>query len=151
MPEFAHRTGVIFNGANGGACIDPSNSSVIDPAIGYLASDSSARFVLAGFGARATAGRNNITTPGFGVLNFSVFKNTHVTESKYFQVRAEFFNLLNHRNFTISNGNIFSTAGITTATGNPAYALAAVGSPFLDAKVFNGGSRTITLGLKFIF
>ena len=80
----------------------------------------------------------------------AVFKNTHVTESSYFQFRAEFFNVMNHRNYTIGNGNILGVVGITTATGNPAYAQVA-DPQFLNAKVFSGGSRTATLGLKFIF
>ncbi len=142
----------IYNGSNGGVCTDPTNSNVIDPAIGYLAQDPNARFVLAGWGTQATAGRNSVRSPGFGILNLSVFKNTHITETKYFQIRAEAFNALNHRNFTVSNGNIFNAAGVSAATGNPAYSQAAAGPDFfLNSKVFNGGSRTMVLGVKFIF
>jgi hypothetical protein len=142
----------LFNGSNGGVCTDPTNNKVIDPAIGDLAQDPNARYVIAGYGVRANSGRNSFRSPGFGILNFSVFKNTHITESKYFQIRAEAFNVFNHRNFTISNGNIFNTAGVATATGNPGYAQAAAGpAAFLNAQAFNGGSRTMVLGVKFVF
>ena len=129
---------------NGGGCLGA------DPFVGYLAVDPKARFVLAGPLALANAGRNSVFSPGFGIWNMSVFKNTHFTESTYLQLRAEFFNVFNHRNFTIGNGNIFGATGITTATGNPAYAQVA-DPQFLNAQVFSGGSRTATLGVKLIF
>lgn len=121
-----------------------------NPTIGYVAIDPSARYVVAGPGALATVGRNSFRSPGFGVLNMSIFKNTHLTESKYFQFRAEFFNVLNHRNFTISNANVFNVAGITSALANPGY-VQVTDPNFLNSHVFSGGNRTITLGLKFIF
>ena len=121
-----------------------------DPAIGYTPVDPSARYIVAGGGALTNVGRNSFRSPGFGVLNLSIFKNTHFTESKYLQVRAEFFNVLNHANYAISNGNVFNTAGITTALSNPQYVLP-FDPDFLNPKKFSGGQRTVTLGLKFIF
>jgi hypothetical protein len=130
--------------SNGGGC------NGADPFVGYLAVNPNARFVIAGPLALANAGRNSVFSPGFGIWNMSVFKNTHFTESTYLQLRAEFFNVFNHRNFTIGNGNIFGVTGITTATGNPAYAQVA-DPQFLNAQVFSGGSRSATLGVKLIF
>jgi len=46
-----------------------------------------------------SAGRNIAQGPGFTDWDFSLFKNIRVTESKEFQFRAEFFNILNHPNF----------------------------------------------------
>jgi len=46
-----------------------------------------------------SAGRNIAQGPGYADWDFSLFKNIRVTESKQFQFRAEFFNLLNHTNF----------------------------------------------------
>ena len=37
-----------------------------------------------------------------------MFKNFKVTESKQFQFRAEFFNLLNHPNFFVPDSDISS-------------------------------------------
>jgi hypothetical protein len=136
----------------GGSCVDPSDPSgnTVVPAIGYTPIDSNARYLVAGRGALTTVGRNSLTTPGFGVLNLSIFKNTYVTESKYLQIRADVFNVLNHPNYTLSNGNVFSNAGVVTATTTPGYVLA--GDPnFLNPKLFSGGIRSITLGVKFIF
>jgi hypothetical protein len=44
-------------------------------------------------------GRNSLRGPSFREWNFSVVKNTSITEKVNLQFRAEFFNLLNHPNF----------------------------------------------------
>ncbi|HJT68885.1 MAG TPA: TonB-dependent receptor [Terriglobales bacterium] len=127
---------------NGGACSGAT--------IGYLAADPSAKYVLAGPDVRATIGRNSFRSPGFGVMNLSIGKKVRITESAYFQLKADFSNVLNHQNFTISNANIFSTAGVTAATSNPGYVL--ITDPnFLNSRIFSGGSRQTLLTAKFVF
>lgn len=139
--------------AAGGACFDPSDptGNTTFPAIGYTPVNANARYLVAGPGALATVGRNSVTTPGFAVLNLSVGKKTFFSEGKYLLVKADFFNVLNHPNFALSNGNIFSNAGVTTATTTQGYALP-TDPNFLQAdKFFSGGIRSITLGLKLVF
>jgi Carboxypeptidase regulatory-like domain len=46
-----------------------------------------------------TSGRNQLRLAGFTDLDSEVSKTFHVTESKYFQLRWEAFNVLNHPNF----------------------------------------------------
>jgi len=119
--------------------------------VGYLALDPTARYVVAGRGVRTTVGRNSYLSPGFNVLNLSVAKNTYFTEGKYLQVRADVFNILNHPNFALSNGNIFSTAGITTALTTRGYALPTDPNFLRPDAFFSGGIRSITLALKLVF
>jgi hypothetical protein len=118
--------------------------------VAYLAADPTKKYVLTGVGARATLGRNSFRSPGFGVLNFSAGKNVHLTESKYFQLRGEFYNILNHRSFTIGNGSFNGNSAVPVAQGNPQY-VAVTDSGFLNPKVFSGGNRTVQLVAKFIF
>jgi Carboxypeptidase regulatory-like domain len=59
-------------------------------------------------GTLGTAGRNIVQGPGYMNWDFSMFKNFKVTESKQFQFRAEFFNLLNHPNFFVPDSDISS-------------------------------------------
>ena len=136
----------------GGACFDPADPSgnTFLPAIGYLAVDPSARYVIAGPDVRATIGRNSFKSPGFGVMNLSLGKKVKLTESTFFQFKADFFNVLNHKNYTISNTNIFSVAGVTAATTNPGYAQIADPN-FLNPTIFSGGNRAVTLTAKFVF
>ncbi len=120
-------------------------------AIGYTPANYNAKYVITGPGARANLARNSFTSPGFGVLNLSVGKNFHFSEGKYLQAKVNVFNVLNHPNYALSNGNVFSVPGITTATTTPGYAIP--GDPnFLNAPgLFSGGFRSMTLGLKFVF
>ena len=45
-------------------------------------------------------GRNSLRGPSFKEFNFSIFKNTAITERVNLQLRAELFNLFNHPNFS---------------------------------------------------
>jgi hypothetical protein len=121
-----------------------------DPAIGYTPVNSNDRYVIAAYGARSTVGRNSFRTPGFTTFNLSVFKNTYFGETKYLQLRADVFNVLNHPSYTLTNGNVFNAAGIASALANAGYAQP-FSSAFLDAKQFGGGIRQMTLGIKLIF
>ena len=120
-------------------------------AVGYTPMDYGAKYIITGPGARANLGRNSFRSPGFDVLNLSVGKKFHFSESKYLLAKADIFNILNHPNYALSNGNVFSAAGVTTATTTPGYAIP--GDPnFLNAPgLFSGGFRSMTLGLKFVF
>jgi hypothetical protein len=136
----------------GGACYDPNDAtgSTILPAIGYLAVDPTAKYVLAGPDVKASIGRNSFRSPGFGVMNLSVGKKINLTESTHLQLKAELYDALNHKNFAISNGNVFSTAGITTALSNPGY-VQITDPNFLNSKIFSGGNRQMTLTVKYVF
>ncbi len=143
--------------ANGGACFNPAfnantpGSQQFFPAIGYAPVDPKAKYVVAGPGALATVGRNSFRSPGFSDLNMNIVKNFHFSESKYLQFKADVFNILNHPSYALSNGNVFSTTGVTVATTTQGYALP-IDPNFLQPKsFFSGGIRSITLGLKFVF
>jgi hypothetical protein len=145
---FGTPTGISANGA----CFDPSDpkGKTFFPAIGYRPVHFASKYVVTGPGAQANVGRNSFTTPGFTTFNLSMAKNFNFGELKYLQIKADFFNILNHPNYTLSNGNVFSTAGVTTATTTPGYALPADPN-FLNPGLFSGGIRSITLGLKMVF
>ena len=80
---------------------------------------------------RGNLGRNTIIGPGLVNLDFSVFKNNYIKRiSDRFnaQFRAEFFNVLNHTNFSppLDNRNVFDSngarvanAGLITSTQTP--------------------------------
>jgi hypothetical protein len=71
--------------------------------------------------------RNSLTAPGLQNLDFSVIKNDKVGERLNVQFRLEFFNGLNHPNFSApafviydSNANLISNVGQITSTTNAA-------------------------------
>ena len=136
----------------GGSCFNPTDPTggTFFPAIGYRPVNFNSKYVVTGPGAQANLGRNSVTTPGFTTLNLSLAKNINFAESKYLQLKANFFNILNHPNYALSNGNVFSIAGVTTATTTQGYVLP-TDPNFLNARLFSGGIRSITLGLKLVF
>jgi outer membrane receptor protein involved in Fe transport len=103
-------------------------------------------------------GRNSLRGPSFKEVNFSIFKNTAITERVILQFRAEFFNVLNHPNFSNPNLPNFITdagaAGIDhlTGRGQGPLGLAAtgdvgIGNPFLGG----GGPRGVQFAAKITF
>jgi hypothetical protein len=60
-------------------------------------------FVLPAGGSFGTLRRNQFFGPGYSDVDFSVFKNTKVTERVTVQLRAELFNLFNRTNFAPPN------------------------------------------------
>ena len=106
--------------------------------------------------------RNSLRGPQFKQWDFSIHKDTAITERVNMQFRAEFFNLLNHPNFASpflplfiadpgSNGFGFNAAG-DREVGVKGYRLGAtgdvgVGNPFLGG----GGPRGVQLAVKFNF
>jgi hypothetical protein len=77
-------------------------------------------------------GRNTFTGPGWSDFDFSVIKDTRITESKTLQFRAEFFNILNLATFSNPDNLLGSPAfGKITSTAT--------------------AEREIQFGLRFIF
>jgi hypothetical protein len=101
-------------------------------------------------------GRNSLKGPSFKEFNFSLFKNTTLSEHVNLELRAEFFNILNHPNFSsplLPNfiGNIGSP-DLATGRHSGYYSLTAtgdvgIGNPFLGG----GGPRGVQFAaiLKF--
>jgi hypothetical protein len=112
--------------------------------------------------------RNSLVGPPFRQLDFSIFKNTNITERVKLELRFEFYNLFNHPNFanpiwpnflsdpTVS-GSCGNTPGCSADIGPngrlvgylPITTTADVGPgyPFLGG----GGPRSIQLAAKFTF
>jgi len=80
------------------------------------------------------AGRNILRQDGINNVDFGIFKNTRIAENQRIQLRAEFNNATNTRDFGIPAG-----AGQVNS------------SNFLNQWGTNGGNRRIVLGLRYIF
>jgi len=79
-------------------------------------------FILSPPGTYGNAGRGILTGPGLANLDVSLIKDLQLRERLQLQIRAEFFNALNHTNFgtpnaiVFSNGQPSSTVGLITTT-----------------------------------
>ena len=114
-----------------------------------------------------TLGRNALSGPTFKQWDLALYKNTQLTERIGLQLRADFFNILNHPNFAnpvlpafiadpAANINQSCGCGFVTngahEVGNGSYHIVAtgdvgIGNPFLGG----GGPRGIQLAAKFTF
>jgi hypothetical protein len=102
-------------------------------------------------------GRNSLIGPGYSNFDFSIFKNTRLTERLNLQFRAEIFNLFNHPNFSSPLLPAFSVDagfGGIDATGRGIGFLpitvtpdVGIGNPFLGG----GGPRNIQFALRLIY
>ena len=90
-----------------------------------------AAFVIPPRGNFGNAGRNILEGSGLQTVNFSIVKNTAITERLNMQFRTEFFNLLNHDNFDLPDNF--------------------VGSPTFGKIVSAEDPRRIQFALKFLF
>jgi hypothetical protein len=105
--------------------------------------------------------RNSLVGPAYKNWDLAIYKDTAITERLNVQLRAEFFNIVNHPNFAspflplfiadpAQNG--FGLSGSGREVGSGGFALGAtgdvgIGNPFLGG----GGPRGIQLAAKFTF
>jgi hypothetical protein len=92
-------------------------------------------------------GRFTARTPPQDNLDTSLSKLINVTERIHLDFRAEFFNVLNHRQYGIVGSSPFDT-GTTTIGANVNSTLA---GRFLNPGYADGGARNMRFQLKFIF
>jgi hypothetical protein len=78
------------------------------------------------------AGRNILRSDGINNIDFGILKNTRVGENQRLQLRADFFNFTNSRDFGIPNSTVTS-------------------ANFLNQWGTDGGNRRIIVGVRYVF
>ncbi|HET9478497.1 MAG TPA: hypothetical protein VFO72_04090, partial [Pyrinomonadaceae bacterium] len=77
-------------------------------------------------------GRNILRSDGINNIDFGIMKNTRIGENQRFQIRADFFNFTNSRDFGIPDSAVNS-------------------NNFLNQWGTDGGNRRIVVGLRYVF
>ena len=93
------------------------------------------------------AGRDTLSGPGLADLDVSLAKSTTIHEGLHAQFRAEFFNVLNHSNFTTPNAVVYSSGPTPKTPTTEATQSATAGVVSATATT----SRQIQFGLKLLF
>jgi len=97
-------TGVTAYNAQGQAV------SMGDPTtVAYVANNSNARYVVAGLGALSNGGRNTFPLKPTNNIDLALMKRFNLTERIRFEVAGQFFNVLNHAQYT--GGYLSDVAG----------------------------------------
>jgi hypothetical protein len=77
-------------------------------------------------------GRNTLRSDGINNIDFGILKNTRIGENQRLQIRADFFNFTNSRDYGIPDSAVNS-------------------SNFLNQWGTDGGNRRIIVGLRYVF
>jgi Carboxypeptidase regulatory-like domain/TonB dependent receptor-like, beta-barrel len=109
-------------------------------------------FALPAPGTFGNLGRNALRGPGFAQVDFSVTKDTRITETQSLQLRFEFFNLFNHTNFADPSGGINADAfgGSLNRTAFFGQSISTVGNQ-LGGLLGAGGPRQIQISARYNF
>ncbi|HEX8775589.1 MAG TPA: carboxypeptidase regulatory-like domain-containing protein [Pyrinomonadaceae bacterium] len=109
-----------------------------------------AQYIQAGAGTRfpvGNLGRNTALTPGINNWNMNITKRTRISETTHLELRAEFYNLLNHPQYGTPSVSPFSGG----ATGVGSVLSSTPSGQFLDARFGDGGGRVVRYMIKFVF
>jgi Carboxypeptidase regulatory-like domain/TonB dependent receptor len=151
---------VVYHKGNPFDYVDLS-SFAIPCTVGVAAATGTAADCVPGSRHFGSEGRTSLVGPAFRQWDLAIYKDTPISERMAVQLRAEFFNILNHPNFAnpflpqfVADPGIkgFALNGNGREVGVGGFALGAtgdvgVGNPFLGG----GGPRGIQLAAKFTF
>ena len=145
-PAGAANVGAAVIALNAAGQVAPAGSGNI---VAYVAANPNARYVTAGLGALANSGRNTFPLGRTNNIDASLAKKLYIRERYGFQIGAQFFNLLNHSQYTggyLSDVTPFNTAGINRGVLVPS-------SPSFGQinRFFPSNSRQLNLVARFTF
>jgi hypothetical protein len=129
--------------------------------VGWVAENPNARYITAGQGAYATAGRNTLRLPGINNFDLSLAKRFSLGEVKTIEFRAEAYNAFNHAQYTPGFINAVNPRPRVTGSdismlipggAGPSNAPSVANPAFLRPDLaFQSNSRTMQLVLRLAF
>jgi hypothetical protein len=145
-------SGVYGLDRNGNRIAPTAATSQVNNIVAYVALNPNARYIQAGPGAFANAGRNTQATRPINNVDISIIKHLKVPgrEGMRFDIALQAFNLFNHAQFV--PGSIDNAQYTSTATGG-VMGFVSASSPLFNnpAYVFNSNARVMQITAKFFF
>jgi Carboxypeptidase regulatory-like domain len=130
---------------NAAGSVVPFNSP---STVAYVANNSNARYIEAGYGALANGGRNSFGLRPIDNIDVQLKKNFNITERFALSVGAQFYNIFNHPQWTGGSINDVGSFGFT----NSRLFLQPQESVFQDVSLYlNSNSRVVQVFAKFTF
>ena len=135
-----------------GDCVDAQGNPLpgAGPVVGYLVNNPNAKYIQAGDGVASNIGRNTFLLPSINNFDISIFKNFKLGETKFIQIRADFFNAFNHPQYvpgSVNSVDATDTTGLTTLNQ-----IAPLTTDFLRPdQVLGSNPRVIQLAARFNF
>lgn len=123
---------------------------VQDNLVGYKAKNPSARYVQAGYGARANIGRNTLQLHPINDIDVTALKRFTITERFRVEFQAAAFNVFNHPQYVAGFINDIAPIGFTGSQRN--VLIPSSGGNFNNpASQFSSNPRTLQLALRIFF
>ncbi len=151
------RTIVNANGVpNTGSGVRAVNASGATVAMGdsstvaYIANNPNAQYIVAGYGALATGGRNTLALSPINNFDLQIKKVFPIGEVKRLEFAAQLFNAFNHPQYTAGfTNNVLQTQTLGASEQN----LVIPGNPLFDRPdlAFSSNPRSIQLTARFQF
>jgi len=117
--------------------------------VAYLAKNPNAQYIIAGAGARSTAGRSTLQLNAINNIDMTLSKRINITERFRTEFQAQAFNLMNHAQYVGGYLNDVASIGFTGVERNM---LIPTNKDFNRPQtVFSSNPRTLQLALKFFF
>lgn len=111
-PAGAANLGTGVTGYNAAGVAQKSGNGSI---VAYVANSTNARYIVAGAGALANGGRNTFPLHPIDNIDMNLKKRFNFTERVSFDIGAQFYNLLNHAQYTGGYINDVQSRGFTNA------------------------------------
>ena len=141
-------SGVIGYTATGATVLPTASASLVNSVVAWVATNPNARYIQAGPGAYANAGRNTQPTRPIDNIDLALYKHFNVTERIRLDLSGQFLNLFNHPQFT--PGSLDNTAPVSTFTSSAlAYASAANPNFNNPSLAFSSSPRVIQVLARF--
>ena len=147
-PAGASGTASTVVGLSSNGTVLPSGNPNI---VAYVAQNPNARYIQAGLGAFANAGRNTQASRPIDNIDFSLIKHFAVRERYKIEVAGQAFNLFNHPQF-LPGGSINNANTVNNFLGN-VQAYATVSNPLFNnpTNTFSSNPRVLQITAKFFW
>lgn len=149
LPVTVTSTGGIFGGFSNRANVVPGVSQYCEPYSVPNCQFNEDAFVAPPSGQFGNTGRNILRGPKFAQVDFSVFKNTKLSERTSLQLKMDVFNLFDFANYADPSGGLTCT-GSVGACSTFGRSVSTVGNQ-LGGLLGFGGPRQIQLSARFNF
>ena len=136
---------------------DAGGNSILNPAVAaYVANNSSARYVVAGYGAFPSVGRNTLPIRPIDNVDLSLIKRFTITERVRLEFQGQFSNALNHPQFTggylnhVDGGN---PALVSVLSSSSVRNMLTPGNPIFNRPdlAFSSNPRSMFVVAKLVF
>jgi hypothetical protein len=128
--------------------ISGSSTATLNNVVAWVAINPNARYIQAGYGALANAGRNTQATRPIDNVDFTIVKRFQIREKARLEVSGQAYNLFNHAQFI--PGSISDVGRISTA-GNTSYASVTNVNFNNPEATFSSNPRLMQIVAKFIW